>query len=209
MLAALPAILLTLGLWWYGPVPQNEAYHQFADRRTHTVGRMRIPNFNDVMSNLQFVLVALFLSYYRSYDPASAYGVLLRAILLVGPCSAYYHFNPTSERLVVDRLAMSAAFGSLTAHAHGFPPYLLWPTVGLSMGSVAYWAQTNDLRPYFVVQYGGALSLLFTDTRLCVCVYAVAKLLERFDGRVYTLTGRRLSGHTMKHIVAALAAVFV
>lgn len=206
MLAFLPAFILALWAWYNGPIAQSETYHRFADQRT---GPMQIPNFNDVASNLQFVMVALFLSYYRSYDPGSAYGVLLRAILLVGPCSAYYHLHPTSKTLVVDRLAMSAAFGSLTVHAHNFPGYTLWPIVGLSMGTVVYWSQTNDLRPYIILQYGGALSLLFTDARKCVLMYAAAKVLERFDSRVFDMTGNHVSGHTLKHIVAATAPVLL
>ena len=36
-----------------------------------------------------------------------------------------------------------------------------------------------------------------------VLVYFVAKVLERFDGRIYDALGHAISGHALKHLVAA------
>ena len=41
---------------------------------------------------------------------------------------------------------------------------------------------------------------------LTIALYALAKVFEHFDAQVYTLTGEVLSGHSLKHLVASLAA---
>ena len=40
-----------------------------------------------------------------------------------------------------------------------------------------------------------------------IVLYALAKVLEQADGQVYHLTGQWISGHTLKHVVASLAAL--
>ena len=41
---------------------------------------------------------------------------------------------------------------------------------------------------------------------MVILAYAAAKLLELNDHAVYRLTGQLVSGHTLKHVVAPLAA---
>ena len=47
------------------------------------------------------------------------------------------------------------------------------------------------------------------DIRLgwVILAYAAAKLLEMNDHAIFDLTGQLVSGHTLKHLVAALAAL--
>jgi hypothetical protein len=40
-----------------------------------------------------------------------------------------------------------------------------------------------------------------------ILAYAAAKLLEMNDQAIFNLTGELVSGHTLKHLVAALAAL--
>ncbi|HYP70910.1 MAG TPA: hypothetical protein VEP93_08480, partial [Variovorax sp.] len=40
-----------------------------------------------------------------------------------------------------------------------------------------------------------------------IAAYALAKVLEMADGAVYELTLHLVSGHSLKHVVAALAAL--
>ena len=194
------------------PIPQNERFHDFADRREKRIlNALRIANFNDTASNLQFVMTSLVLWWWRYAGAAAPFRVFVRSLCLVGPCSAYYHLNPNSRTLAVDRMAMSAAFGSLLVHAHASPAaaeILLWPSVLLSMLTVVYWRAVNDLRPYILLQYGGALSLLFTESWGVLPLYVLAKLCERFDHELFRMTNNRISGHTMKHIFAGLSPLF-
>jgi hypothetical protein len=77
--------------------------------------------------------------------------------------------------------------------------------------SVLWWRITGDLRPYALVQFGPVFLLLaatwFTpDRRYFWSVagwYAAAKLMEAYDRALYSAIG--ISGHTLKHVLAALA----
>jgi len=205
-------IILSIGacaLRWIGRVEQSETYHKFADRREKKISALlSIPNFNDVTSNLQYMATSamLMLLHRRNLEAIPAYHVFLRAVMLIGPCSAYYHWNPNSKTLVIDRLAMSAAFGALLAHVH-MPVWALWPSVMTAIATVAFWARTGDLRPYILLQYGGATSLLFTSQWPVVIVYAAAKVAERLDRKIYRATG--ISGHTFKHLISGSAPAFI
>jgi len=42
-----------------------------------------------------------------------------------------------------------------------------------------------------------------------IVLYGVALLFDRMDRPVFELTGARVSGHTLKHVVAAMAAMLV
>ena len=96
----------------------------------------------------------------------------------------------------------------------------LFPLLALGVASVAYWHFTEegghgDLRLYVIVQYLPVLLiplvLLFFPSRLSyvqliwavLVAYALAKLLELSDQLVFSLS-HIVSGHTLKHLVAAL-----
>ena len=48
-----------------------------------------------------------------------------------------------------------------------------------------------------------------TDSLWVVGFYALAKVLETWDRQMFALTGRSVSGHTLKHLAAALAGYWV
>ena len=90
--------------------------------------------------------------------------------------------------------------------------------------SVFYWhftelAGQGDLRPYAIVQFFPMLAIplivwlcrpgTYTDGRsiaVIIGLYALAKGLEVFDAQVFDLLGQTISGHSLKHLVAALAS---
>ena len=84
--------------------------------------------------------------------------------------------------------------------------------------AVAYWRLRGDLWPWAVVQGGGLLAVLLLaawrplagalGVRLgsVIAVYVLAKLLELGDHPIYALSGGAVSGHSLKHLVASLAA---
>tara|TARA_A100001037_G_C15148385_1_gene637620 strand:- start:3388 stop:3720 length:333 start_codon:yes stop_codon:yes gene_type:complete len=95
------------------------------------------------------------------------------------------------------------------------------------MGSVVYWSITEaqgngDLRFYLFIQYFPILLLpilckFFPKWRhtngkylfwIVIC-YGFAVLLEQFDHWLYELSLGLISGHTLKHLFAALAAFMV
>jgi len=213
----------------FSPMPQDPAYHEFADRRT----LFGIPNFLDVISNLPFVLVGVYglgrLSRLQPSSPRSAYIVFCVGVFFVGFGSAYYHYSPSTQTLVWDRLPMTVAFMALFSMvvrdriSEALGNGLLWPLVLAGAASVGYWYWSEhqgqgDLRAYAVIQF---LPMLLMPLMLIICsgkglrtpwlwgslgFYALAKVTEHFDQLIYATTDI-VSGHSVKHVLAAFAVL--
>jgi len=92
---------------------------------------------------------------------------------------------------------------------------LLWPLILFGIASIVWWRVTGDLRPYGVAQFGQAVVLLpamWFEPKLrglwpVFAFYALAKVAEQLDGSIFSAIS--LSGHTLKHLAAALAAYWV
>ena len=217
------------------PMAQDLKYHQFHDQRTF----LNIPNFWNVISNIPFLLIGVIglYSIFRSHrinliqDMKAAYIVFFSGVSLVALGSGYYHLSPDNETLVWDRLPMTLAFMALFSIIIGefisarWGKRVLWPLVIFGMYSIFYWHITEskgegDLRLYVLVQFLPLLLIplilvlftpKFTHTRgywILLCAYVFAKFFEYFDGVVLNnLT--ILSGHSIKHLVAALGIYFL
>lgn len=221
--AALAGLLLAL----LGPaVAQHAAYHAFADSHT----RWGLPNAWDVLSNLPFAAVGLF-GLYRLRTARSTLDrpqrllalLALTGLWLTAAASSWYHLSPDDGRLVVDRLGMSVAFAGVL----GLAGCRVSARAGLAVAvfvlvaapaAVLGWRATGNLLPWTVLQAGGTLLLLamallpagpgilHVRWGLVVGAYALAKALEVGDHAVWQFTGGLVSGHTLKHLVAAAAA---
>jgi hypothetical protein len=216
------AIVTLIALFLTDAIPQDQAYHDFADGRPF----LGVPNALNVLSNIAFLLVgwlglrALRQSSLGAHHPA--WWVFFVGVLLVGFGSAFYHFAPSNSSLVWDRLPMTVGFMglfiALLAELAGLKlgPMPLVAAVLVGAGSVFYWALTDDLRLYVWVQFmplGVVALLLFTyGSRythsgllwLALCCYVLAKLAEYFDAAIFGLVSQSVSGHTLKHLFAAL-----
>jgi hypothetical protein len=200
-------------------IPQDQAYHLFADQRV-LVG---IPNFWNVVSNIPFVVVgAVGLSRFR--DNAATI-VLFLGFFLTGIGSAYYHWDPNNGTLFWDRLPMTISFAAIFSLVvqervgARIGSILLWPMLVIGVASLLAWLWTDDLRLYFWAQFFPGVALLalfalyparYTHAHywlIAAGLYALAKLFEFTDYPIYSL-GHLLSGHTLKHLSAA-AACFV
>uniref|UniRef100_A0A7S3ZI92 Alkaline phytoceramidase n=1 Tax=Lotharella globosa TaxID=91324 RepID=A0A7S3ZI92_9EUKA len=230
MLMALVSLLMYLFLA-VPPVSQDLGYHNFADKRCLCCG---VPNTLDVASNIPFAivgLVALSLQLTGHFvidgrrEVQIAWGFLWVSIIAIGFGSAYYHWAPTNATLVWDRLPMTFAFTGLTAllmqENAGVGLISLPILVGIGVWSVWYWAKTDDLRPYFFVQGFPMLTLPFFlylfpskyDQRdyylFALAWYAIARVTEVNDRKIFTMSGRLFSGHTLKHLAAAVALCMI
>ena len=159
--------------------------------------------------------------------------VLFAGVLLTGLGSSYYHLAPDNDRLVWDRLPMTVAFMGLFADMIGerigvrAGAWLLWPLVWLGVASVLQWhlgerRDAGDLRLYGFVQFYPLVTIplliyLFParytragDVFVALGWYILAKVLEVgfVDHGVYRL-GQVVSGHTLKHLAAALGAYWL
>jgi hypothetical protein len=215
------------------PIPQDPAYHDFADRRPV----LGVPNGLDVASNLGFLLVGV-LGLRFGLRPARlatccperwerhAVLVLFASVAATGIGSTYYHLVPGNERLVWDRLPMAFAFMALFALVIGdrigprTGQVVLVPLLVAGAASVVGWhlgerVGAGDLRGYVLVQFLPMLAvpamLAFFPARytggrrlaVVIAIYAVAKAFEAGDRLIFTVAG--VSGHTLKHLVASLA----
>ena len=229
-LILLSAVLIT-AVFFIDPIPQDQSYYAFADTRTI----LGVPNFWNVLSNFPFLLVGGAGLYYSSSknragmspDLRVAYLVFFAGIFLTGFGSAYFHFAPSNETLVWDRLPMTIGFMGLVTIIIGehisltAAKRMLVPLLIIGAGSVVFWALTElrgagDLRPYAIVQF---LPMLLIPLILLmyrsiydnvdflwfvIVLYAFSKLFEYFDYATFEL-GHVISGHSIKHVVASIA----
>jgi hypothetical protein len=170
-LAALIAVLFV------APIPQDPAYHRFADARPF----LGIPNFGDVVSNVGFPIVGLW-GLYRILGPGTPhlfdhpmdsvpYVVFFLAVTLIGPGSGAYHAGPNNATLFWDRLPMTiafmAAFAAVIADRIDRRAGIFWllpPLLIAGVVSLIYWQQTElaghgDLRFYGMVQFFPLLAI--------------------------------------------------
>lgn len=220
-------LLATPVLWMLLPyVPQDQAYHAFADRRA----LLGIPNAADVLSNLAFLLVGAFgvmrlaaseRATFSAPTEASLWCVML-GFVATAAGSAWYHLGPDDATLFWDRLPMTLIFAGLlcAALAQRVSGELVRVGLailgGLGIASVVYWRATGDLSAYLLLQFGGlgALLLLIVVTPRgadpfpwwwVIGWYALAKVTEVADVAIWEASGRLVAGHALKHVAAAVA----
>ncbi len=223
------AACVMLAALLHAPIPQDPAYHLFADTRSFA----GIVNFGDVLSNLPFLLVGLYgLSRSRRLaEPRcrSAYITLCGGVLLVSLGSAYYHLSPSTPTLLWDRLPMTVAFMALFSllleERVTESRRTLLPLLAAGLASAAYWYWTEsrgagDLRPYILVQFLPIVLIplilalyprkYLTNNLLvaALTLYVAAKLFETYDRQVLASIGA-LSGHTIKHLLAGAATLCI
>jgi uncharacterized membrane protein YhaH (DUF805 family) len=210
------------------PIAQDPSYHAFAEHRD----LLDISSFLNVVTNLAFLamgIAGISLCARRQHGLGAhwAWMACFTGVTLVSLGSGYYHLAPNNDTLVWDRLPMSVGFMGLSVAvlAENVNPrlekYLLAPAIALGLASVLYWHYTGDLRLYVLVQLLPLLLLpvvlLLFDSPythrgllpLALAVYVIAKLAEHYDRAVFEITGKIVSGHSLKHLLAALALLVV
>jgi hypothetical protein len=231
----LGAILAAVFVVYLFPaIPQSEAYHTFADKRS----LLGIPNCLDVISNVLFLLVGVLgirsvLRTTSFVDSRERWPCLLFfvGVTLTAFGSSYYHLRPNDTTLVWDRIPMTIGFTALVAATIAeridvkAGVALLAPLVILGLASVEYWDFTQsrghgDLRLYALAQFGSLLILVLivtlfpprytrsSDLLISLAIYGVAKILEAADKPIFA-AGHIVSGHTLKHIAAAISAYWI
>jgi hypothetical protein len=206
--------------------PQDLAYHDFADRRTV----MHVPYALNVLSNVGFLLAGAWALARTAHSALVGWErvagfVFAGGLVLTGLGSAWYHWAPSNTTLVWDRMPLSALFPAVFAVAIGdrvssaAGRVLLAPLVLGAVASVLYWQRYDDLRLYGLAQFLPMLLIplmlvLFEGQRPTapliagVVIYALGKVAELGDGLIFSLGGV-VSGHTVKHLLAAAASVLI
>jgi hypothetical protein len=221
------------------PIPQAVAYHQFADARTLWGLRNFGNVVSNAPFALVGLLALGTLAYWvRRPAPGVqtrfelvAFALFFVGVFLTAFGSGYYHLEPSNPRLFWDRLPMTIGFMSLLAITIGeridrrAGAWLLAPLLLAGAASVVLWQRSEqaghgDLRFYLLVQFAPLVTIplmlwLFPakytrtgDLLVALGFYALAKVLEVADQRVYS-AGHLVSGHTLKHLSAALATYWL
>jgi hypothetical protein len=228
LLAALGALSI---LFAFPRLSQDPSYHDFAD----TQGFWGIPNVMNVLSNIFLVFVGswgLNCCRINRGEPLNGLkAAFAAAAILTGFGSMIYHWLPGNNSLVWDRLPMALMFMilcliiiadriSLTAARRLFLPFVL-----AGIFSVLYWWITElrgfgDLRFYALVQF---LPIALLPVAILLFPagtiqnrnlwyglgwYIMAKIFEFLDRPIFEMTGF-LSGHSLKHVCAAIAVYYL
>lgn len=226
-LASGAAVLGLLALC--GPfVAQPPGYHHFADQRAWGA----LPHALDVLSNLAFAAAAVAGARLLACGRAQHLPAALRwlaALFFTGlACSAVgsavYHWAPGDATLAGDRLGMAIAFAGmlgLAVHSRVAGGAGVAAALGMLLAAVAavlVWLHSGNVLPWALVQAGGMLAVLALSPmaprtgglplRLGAVIawYGAAKLLEWGDAAVFDATAGLVSGHSLKHVLAAAAA---
>mmetsp|Transcript_3706 Transcript_3706/g.5650 ORF Transcript_3706/g.5650 Transcript_3706/m.5650 type:complete len:318 (-) Transcript_3706:2338-3291(-) len=207
-------------------------------RRNRKAGFV-IPNFGDVMSNFVILIGGLSgtillrlkdvgeVDEIRLWQLKVCLPIFFYSTIAISLGSTYYHWNPSNQTLVWDRLPMTVAFVSIFCYIledylePGIGSSLLSPLIFIGVMSVLYWNWTDDLRLYALVQFLplGVMTVLvmFCQSRyggvmqhaLALMLYALAKMCEDRDYEIWRTTKKTISGHSLKHILAGMASVMI
>lgn len=228
------AAALAVALWSHGPTAQWASYHAFADQRPawgipHAADVLS--NLPFALAGLWALWAARGAPQRGAWLPWRAFAL---ALVATAAGSAAYHWAPHNASLAFDRLpiawacaALLCAFLAERREIRWAHPAVLAMALGLASAAVALWwasevAGQSDLRAYLFVQFLPMLivpaALLMRLPRQCgsalpdgawwavLAGYAIAKGFELADHAVLDALGGWVSGHTLKHLVAAAAA---
>ncbi len=224
---------------WVPPFAQDPAYHAFADRRAvlgiHNFADVVSNAAFLVIGALGLASLAGRRARASLTDLPQRlpYLAFFAGLGLTAAGSAYYHWAPGNGTLAWDRLALTAPIMALTAafvadRIHDRIGALVALPLLLALGSagVLHWHFTEiaghgDLRGYVLIQVLPVLAIplicwLFPGRRthggyvLAMFLwYAAARLCEVFDREIFGALGGLVSGHTLKHLLAAGATAMV
>ncbi len=160
------------------------------------------------------------------------YLIFFAGVTLTGIGSFWYHIAPSNERLPWDLLPMTCSFTSMVVVTWmervnlrtGF--FALVPVLLLGILSVVYWRVSTslgdgDYKFYLFVQFFSPvlLALIIGMFRprysgtiylaIAFGFYVAAKIFEEFDYSIYRHLGRLVSGHSLKHVTAAIACYWI
>jgi hypothetical protein len=232
----LPAVVTVLGgalLLAHGPLTQTAGYNDFADHSVllgipHAADVLSNIGFA-LVALWGWIRLHPVREHAAIREGWSGYRLFLLSLGLTAVGSAYYHLAPDNARLVWDRLPIALAAAGLLAAVRAETQHVSHPAreAGalsvLAVASVGWWYFTDgprhpgDLRPYAYLQ---ALPLVLVPLwqalyraprrdRLwfgaALLLYILAKLAEFSDRELLEALGV-LSGHTLKHLLAAASA---
>ena len=235
LLLGIAALVVVVGLL-LKPIPQPQAYHHFADQRSWfgiTNAWNVLSNIPFALGGFWGLYLLFTPGKVHFIDNRERWlwiGVSI-GLILTSIGSSYYHLSPDNSRLVWDRLPMTIVFMSYVAALISEKINIrlglfLWPVMlGLGILSVLLWQASEqrgfgDLRFYLGIQEFTILATIVmvltpssytrnSDLVVVIILYALAVLFEVSDHQIYKLSDGAVSGHTLKHISASMAGIWL
>lgn len=226
ILFGLLLVIALIALAIFLPTEDRAAYFEFVDQRS----LLGVPNFLDVTSNFAFLIAGLFglgiwWQNQKSEFAQKTYFQIILALSIIWTAfgSTYFHLAPGLQTVYWDRLPMVFAFGCivgwLVADKIHFRSGVLIAAFLIISGSICLtlWKfGLLNLKLYYLLQYGGLVAALlmcaffpkghFQNSKFIMAflIYILAKIAETYDRAVFDTLGV-ISGHTLKHLIAAYA----
>lgn len=235
LLLTIALLMLVIGLLMPA-TPQPQSYYQFADQRSYFSIPNALNVLSNISFALAGIwgLYLLFspgtIQFIDNRERWLWMAISL-GLILVGWGSCYFHLAPSNSRLVWDRLPMTIVFMSFVAvlvsdRISSQLGFYLWPfLLGIGIYSVLQWQAselngTGNVLLYAAVQgYTAIVAVVmlmmpsrYTKSRELVIVilfYVLAKVFEMYDTKISMLSAGIISGHTLKHLAAAMAGVWI
>ncbi|HEY5236730.1 MAG TPA: hypothetical protein VIJ14_11175 [Rhabdochlamydiaceae bacterium] len=207
------------------PIYDGPDVNVYADQRSF----LGIPNFFLVAPGVLFLFFGLMglwkLGHQKKTFLRAVWMIFFLAAIGISLGSSYYHLDPSEQRLFWDRLSISTAFMALLAGvvterislntAKKVAPFLILA----GMASIFYWGGSGDVRFYYLIQCFSIIALPL----LCLCFpmkgdkyiygvvifYILAKVVEVYDGQIFSLTHQMISGLTLKQLGGVVGVYFV
>ncbi|KTD69059.1 MULTISPECIES: ceramidase domain-containing protein [Legionella] len=227
-------VVVTLALSLVPPFAQALSYHDFADQRT-LFYMSNFSDVMSNLAFIFVGYLGLKAIYWLSKTPGEltaeakwAYLLGFVGTILTGLGSAYYHLHPNNATLFWDRIPMgillmsffAAIFIEQVHRSIGF--YLLVPFIVIAALCTLQWELSErwghgDMRLYLWSQGYPLIMILFIllffpspyrrnySLTICFILFGLAKLMEGLDKIIYHATDQIISGHTLKHLLAAAA----
>lgn len=209
----------------------NLGGNHFVDNRLW----LGIPNAFDVLSNLPFAIFGIWGLLLQAKWRSASHRYVSRenfvltlffmGLLFTTVGSSLYHLAPSDAALLWDRAGIAFAFAGalgIAASERVSVQSGIWLGLASVLAgaiSLIVWQQTSDILPWCVFQFGGIVFVLLLTLAKpipnslgvsliwVVVFYALAKIFESTDATIFEATGQWVSGHTLKHLVASLAAL--
>jgi hypothetical protein len=223
-----PALLAHSGLALnaHGHALLHAHGHPFVDARS----LWGVPNFMDVVTNLAMGVAGLLGGWVLlrggPWAPGTrlALAVFFGGLFVTGFGSAWYHWAPDAQGLALDRMGMAVTFAGALALAVAErvadkpAVCVMRLTLVVALLSAVMPLTHGNVLPWAVVQFGGMALMgwlalhkpragaLGVGIGVLIGLYALAKLMELGDAAVFHASGEVVSGHSLKHLVAGLAA---
>ncbi|MCC5016153.1 MULTISPECIES: ceramidase [unclassified Legionella] len=227
-------VVTALALSLVPPFAQPLSYHDFADKRTlFYISNFSDVMSNlafIIVGYLGIKTIHQPTPTQCALTPEAKWAYLIGFIgtILTGLGSIYYHLHPNNYTLFWDRAPMgmllmsffAAIFIERVNRSIGF--YLLFPLILLATLCTLQWELSElwgqgDMRLYIWSQGYPLIMIIFIlfffpssyvrnyYLTTCFILFGLAKITEGLDKIIYHFTFETISGHTLKHLLAAIA----